>query len=93
MNWDQVEGKWEQLKGQVREQWGKLTDDDLTTMKGKKQALKGRLQERYGYAAERAEQEIDKFMKSCNCDSADRTSFEDEDEVPKRRTEQRMERR
>lgn len=66
MNWDQVEGKWEQVKGQVREQWGKLTDNDLTTIKGKRQQLVGKLKERYGYETEQAEREVESFLSKCN---------------------------
>lgn len=64
MNWDQIEGKWETFKGQVRERWGKLTDDDMQTIKGKRGQLEGRLQERYGYARDRARDEVDNFMNS-----------------------------
>ena len=55
MNWDQFEGKWKQMKGSVREEWGKLTDDDVDNISGKKEQLVGRLQERYGIAKEAAE--------------------------------------
>ncbi|MGB0069839.1 MAG: CsbD family protein, partial [Isosphaeraceae bacterium] len=48
MNWDQITGEWKQLKGKVKEKWGKLTDDDLTTAAGKREHLAGLLQERYG---------------------------------------------
>ena len=67
MNWDQVEGKWEQVKGKVKEKWGKLTDSDITTMAGKKEQLVGKLHERYGYDKQRAENEIDGFIKNCGC--------------------------
>lgn len=63
MNQDIIQGKWEQLKGGVKEQWGKLTDDDITQINGSAQKLSGRLQERYGYAKDRAEEEIDSFLK------------------------------
>jgi uncharacterized protein YjbJ (UPF0337 family) len=43
MNWEQVEGKWDQFKGSVKEKWGKLTDDDLTMIKGRRENLAGRL--------------------------------------------------
>jgi len=62
MNWDQVEGKWTEMKGKVRAKWGKLTDDDLKVIAGKREALIGRLQQRYGYAKERAETEMDEFL-------------------------------
>ncbi|MBE2894292.1 CsbD family protein [Spirabiliibacterium falconis] len=58
MNWDQIEGKWEQLKGSVKEKWGKLTDDDLTVIAGKRDQLIGKLQERYGLTKEEIEKEL-----------------------------------
>jgi uncharacterized protein YjbJ (UPF0337 family) len=60
MNSDVFAGKWKQAKGQVKEWWGKLTDDDLACVEGNREKLVGVLQERYGYAKERAEQEIDR---------------------------------
>jgi uncharacterized protein YjbJ (UPF0337 family) len=63
MNWDQVEGNWKQLKGSIRERWGKLTDDDMTVAEGRAEALCGRLQERYGMTKEQAEKEFNDFMK------------------------------
>jgi uncharacterized protein YjbJ (UPF0337 family) len=62
MNWDQVEGKWQQLKGKVRAKWGKLTDDDLQVIGGKKDQLLGKLQERYGYAREKAEKDLEEAI-------------------------------
>jgi uncharacterized protein YjbJ (UPF0337 family) len=59
MNWDQVEGKWKQLKGSAKQQWAKLTDDDLTYMGGKKDQIVGRIQERYGITREQAQKEAD----------------------------------
>jgi uncharacterized protein YjbJ (UPF0337 family) len=58
MNWDQIKGNWMQLKGKLKEQWGRLTDDDLTVIAGKRDELLGRLQERYGYTKEQAEREL-----------------------------------
>ncbi len=52
MNWDQIEGNWKQFKGQVKEKWGKLTDQDLTVVKGQRDQLLGKIQERYGIAKE-----------------------------------------
>ena len=60
MNSDVFAGKWKQMKGQAKEWWGKLTDDDLATIEGNRDKLVGALQERYGYAKERAEQEVDR---------------------------------
>jgi uncharacterized protein YjbJ (UPF0337 family) len=62
MNWDQVTGNWKQFKGKVKEKWGQLTDDDLTTIEGKRDQIAGKLQERYGYEKERAERELDDFV-------------------------------
>ena len=63
MNWDQVEGTWKQLRGKFREQWGKLTDDDLEVIVGKRDQLVGRIQERYGIARSEAEKQADAFVK------------------------------
>ena len=67
MNMDQFEGKWEQIKGQVKEKWGKLTKDDMTVIHGKSDQLIGKLRERYGYSAEQANKEMGEFMTACNC--------------------------
>ncbi len=61
MNKDQIEGKWKQLQGTVKEKWGKLTDDDLTVIGGKKDVLVGKIQERYGSTKEEAQKEADEF--------------------------------
>jgi uncharacterized protein YjbJ (UPF0337 family) len=63
MNWDQITGNWMQFKGKVKEKWGKLTDDDLTTIGGKRDQLVGVLQQKYGYAKSQAEQELDEFAR------------------------------
>ena len=62
MNWDQVAGGWKQFQGQVKEKWGKLTDDDLTVVAGKRDQLAGLLQQKYGYAKDQAEKELDDFL-------------------------------
>lgn len=64
MNWDQVEGRWKQFAGKAKQKWGKLTDDDLTTISGKRDQLAGILQERYGIAKDQAEKQIDEFISS-----------------------------
>lgn len=64
MNWDQIEGKWEQMKGGVKKQWGKLTDDDVTYMGGSKDQFVGRLQERYGLAKEAAQKQADEWLQA-----------------------------
>ncbi len=64
MNWDQLEGKWKQFKGEAKAKWGKLSDDDLDVVAGKREKLAGRIQERYGYERDRAEREADEFVRS-----------------------------
>lgn len=64
MNSDQMAGKWKQMKGSVKEQWGKLTDDDLNVIDGQRDRLIGKLQERYGYAREEAQKRADEWLKS-----------------------------
>jgi uncharacterized protein YjbJ (UPF0337 family) len=63
MNWQQIEGKWKELKGKARSKWGKLTDDDLENVAGKKDMLMGRLEQRYGYKRDEAEKEVDAWIK------------------------------
>ena len=64
MNWDQIEGKWKQAIGKVREKWGKLTDSDIQMIHGKRDQLVGRVQERYGIAKDEAERQVDEFARS-----------------------------
>ena len=61
MDWNRLEGNWKQMKGKVKEQWGKLTDDDLTVIDGKSEQLVGKIQERYGIAREEAEKQLKQF--------------------------------
>ena len=63
MNWDQIKGDWKQATGKVKEKWGKLTDDDLTTIAGKRDQLSGLIQQWYGYAKDQAEKELDEFTR------------------------------
>ena len=63
MDWNRVEGNWKEMKGKVKEKWGKLTDDDLTMIKGRRDNLVGRLKERYGLEKEAAEKEIDAWAR------------------------------
>jgi uncharacterized protein YjbJ (UPF0337 family) len=59
--WDQIAGSWKEVRGQVRTQWGKLTDDDLEMAKGQRDVLAGRIQQRYGIAREEANRQIDEW--------------------------------
>lgn len=58
MNWDTVAGNWKQMKGTVKEKWGKLTDDEFDMIAGKRDQLVGKIQERYGYTRDEAEREV-----------------------------------
>lgn len=62
MNKDTLQGKWTQLKGRIRKQWGKLTDDDLDQIQGDAEILAGKIRERYGRAKEDARREVDDFL-------------------------------
>lgn len=64
MNWDIVEGNWEQWKGKAREKWGKLTDDDMDVVQGKREQLVGKIQENYGKSKDEAEKEVDDWLNS-----------------------------
>ena len=68
MNEDTFKGQWTQIKGRVREQWGKLTNDDLDQIQGRAEQLVGRVQERYGIARDEAKRQVDDWMRN--------TSFE-----------------
>jgi uncharacterized protein YjbJ (UPF0337 family) len=70
MNWDQLEGKWKQYSGKVKEKWGNLTDDDLTVIHGRRDQLVGKIQERYGVVKEEAEKQVDEFARSLRSEEA-----------------------
>ena len=62
MDWDRIEGNWKQFKGQVKEQWGKLTDDDLDQINGQRDQLEGKIQERYGEAKDKVRSDVDTWL-------------------------------
>jgi uncharacterized protein YjbJ (UPF0337 family) len=64
VNWDQIMGNWTQTKGRFRQQWSKLTNDDLDGVKGHRDYLLGKLQERYGITKEEAERQLKNFERS-----------------------------
>lgn len=64
MNWDRIEGNWKHLKGNVREKWGKLTDDHIDVVAGKRDKLVGRIQEVYGISRDEANRQISEFADS-----------------------------
>ena len=64
MNWDQLEGKWKQVKGSVRTRWGKLTDDDIDVIGGQKDQLVGKIQERYGIQKDEAQRQVEDWNRT-----------------------------
>jgi len=71
MDWNRLEGDWKQLRGKAKERWGKLTDDDLTTISGRRAQLEGKIQERYGFAKSQARKEIEDWYRSTESYLAD----------------------
>ena len=71
MDWDRLEGNWKQMKGRVKERWGKLTDDDLAAIAGRREQLEGKIQERCGYAKSQARKEIEDWYRSTESYLAD----------------------
>jgi uncharacterized protein YjbJ (UPF0337 family) len=66
MNWDQIAGNWKQMKGQIREQWGELTDDELEAVRGRRDQFEGLLQRKFGMAKEEVKRQIDEFQLKCH---------------------------
>jgi uncharacterized protein YjbJ (UPF0337 family) len=64
MNNDRIQGRWKQVKGKVKEQWGKLTDDDLDVIAGRRDQLLGRIQQRHGLAKEEADRQVRGFERA-----------------------------
>ena len=67
MNSTTMAGNWKELKGKIKEKWGKLTDDDLKVIEGKQDQLAGILEQRYGYAKEQAQKDAENFYRDCGC--------------------------
>ena len=64
MNWDRIEGNWKTFKGQVQQQWGKLSNDDLDVIAGQREELVGRVQNAYGLARDEAERQVTEWEKN-----------------------------
>lgn len=64
MNWDRIEGSWKEIKGKVRERWGRLTDDELDRIAGKREQLEGTIQRVYGKTKDEVKQDVDDFADS-----------------------------
>lgn len=66
MNWDQIEGNWKQFTGKVKENWGELTNDEITEARGEREQLIGLVQSKYGKARDEAEREVDNWQRDLN---------------------------
>jgi uncharacterized protein YjbJ (UPF0337 family) len=64
MDWNRLEGNWKQFKGNVKEKWGRLTDDDLDVINGRQDQLEGKIQERYGLAKDQAKKDVNAWFKT-----------------------------
>ena len=64
MDWNRIQGIWKQFSGKVKENWGKLTDDDLAVINGRRDQLEGKIQERYGIAADQVRSDVDTWLRS-----------------------------
>ncbi|MFW8594666.1 CsbD family protein [Cribrihabitans neustonicus] len=64
MNWDEVQGKWKEMKGNVRSKWGELTEDEVDQVAGDREALEGKIQQKYGRSKEEARREVDDFIRT-----------------------------
>jgi uncharacterized protein YjbJ (UPF0337 family) len=64
MDWNRVEGNWKQIKGTVKEKWGKLTDDALDVINGRREQLEGKIQQRYGFAKDQIRRDVDDWYSS-----------------------------
>lgn len=62
MNWDQIEGRWKEFKGNAQAKWGEMTDDELDEVQGNREALEGKIQQKYGKSKEEAKKEVDEFI-------------------------------
>lgn len=62
MNKDILAGSWDKISGKIKQQWGELTDDEITKINGKREELLGTLKQKYGYRKEEAEEELNKFL-------------------------------
>ena len=58
MNWDRIEGNWREFKGKAKEQWGKLTDDDIDVIAGKRDQMVGRVQKASGVTRDEADKQV-----------------------------------
>jgi uncharacterized protein YjbJ (UPF0337 family) len=67
MNWDTIQGKWKEVKGQAREKWGRITEDEMDVIAGQREKLEGTIQRVYGKTKDEAKREVDEWAKGCGC--------------------------
>ena len=72
MNSDRLAGNWKQLKGKIKEKWGKLTDDDLDVIEGRAEQLVGRIQQRYGIERDQAQRDVDEYLSTLDTEETPR---------------------
>jgi uncharacterized protein YjbJ (UPF0337 family) len=63
MNWDEIEANWLKVKGEIKERWGRLTDDDIDIIAGKREKLAAEIQRKYAIAEDEANEEIEEFLR------------------------------
>lgn len=74
MNWERIEGNWKNLHDKVRQQWGRLTDEDIDEIEGRRRELAGRIQEAYNVSSDEAERQINRFADSLRDDKPPTTA-------------------
>ena len=67
MNWESMKGRWDEIKGEARKKWGRLTGDEIDEIAGDRDKLKGKLERVYGKTKEEAEKEVQDFTRDCGC--------------------------
>jgi uncharacterized protein YjbJ (UPF0337 family) len=90
MNWDQVQGKWKQLKGEAKTRWGKLSDDDLDVVAGQRDKLVGRIQERYGIAKDQAQREVEEWNRTLGQESDARRGGPESQRIPESQKDRKV---
>ena len=90
MNADQFEGDWKVLRGKIREQWGRLTDEHLDAIKGRLETLAGRIQQTYAISMEEAERQVYEWRRSLGgTDLVDGADMDDEGMMENRKSQAR----
>ena len=67
MNNDTIQGRWKEIKGSVREKWGRITDDEVDQIGGSREKLEGTIQRAYGKTKDEVRREVDDWARGCGC--------------------------